>query len=288
VSYPQNTSSKSVLNNQEMFRLNTPLDSNGDIYEIDTSIKAIAIGPESDIQNARVWYPSAQNANGIETALVSVDDPFVGRMDALMSEEYPQLGSKRRILVASDDIGPVLPGMPRVESEGASDLIVWHKPSIDLLCYHQEPRFLPSTRSERQWQQAVTIYDNGGGDGISWYYFPVYRRKYFHVRFANPAGLTDYDFLLEGFTFHRSYRQIADGEYPSSNFDTIITWTAIANTFYGGEHIYYADRVPDISSPRAYPMGYFDYIRLAIRGDAIDGGSETTRLSFDVIATDWA
>lgn len=288
MSYPQAKSSKSVLEGQEFFRIHTELESNGDLYEVDTSAKAIVIGPNSDIQNVRVYYYDVQGNNQIESAIVSIDDPVVTRMNAFMAQEYPGLGAKARILIGSDDIVPHLPGMPLVEPQVQGDLIVWFKPVIDVLCYHRDPPSLPSTRGERQWQMPITILDRGEGTGISSYYFPHYRRKYFHVRFFNPALLTGYTFRLFGITFGQAVQTAGSEGYPGQFWDAIIGPVALGGIYNAGDYVLYAIHPPSLAAPRAYPMGYYDYILLVVSGDDVDGSDETTQLAFDAISTDWA
>jgi hypothetical protein len=287
VSYPQPHSSKSVLNGQEFFRLYTPIDSNGDIYEIDTSIKAIVIGPNSDIQNARVYYADEQEPSSIATALISVNDPFVTRMNALMASEYSLLGTEKRILVSSDDIVPH-PGQffvdPTADSVDEADLVVWHRPYLDLLCYHRDPPGLPATRAERQWQHSVTIYDRGEGEGASYYFFPHYRRKYFHCRFTNPTGDT-FNYSVWGGTFH-AFASVGGKEFPRL-VTPILAEGTIPSIPVGTHVVLYSDRVEDIASPGTHPIGYFDYMCVKVFGDALDGG-EGTGISMEVIVSDWA
>lgn len=291
MSYPQPKSSKSVLEGQEFFRLHTEFESNGDIYELDTSVKAIVIGPNSDIQNARVYYYDVQDLNSISEALISVDDPFVTRMNALMAQEYPGLGATARVLVTSDDIVPHLPGQyfaVDADNPHEDDIIVWQPPWLDLLCYHRDPPGLPASRSERQWQIGMRIVGRGlESEGVSWYFFPHYRRKYFHARLIDRNAGVGYTYTVYGVTLHPTGWVAGFEEYPTAQMTPLATGTLAApaagqTTF--SNTVLHADQVANLSAPTAHPIGYFDYMCIAIAGEET---GIADRLSAEIIASDW-
>lgn len=293
--YPQPLSSKSVLEGQEFFRLNTPFQSNGDIYEIDTSVKAIVIGPDSDIQNVRCYYYDVQAPGQIGSALISVNDPFVTRMNAFMGQEYPTLGAKARVLVTADDLVPhgdiIWDGVINSISYDPLDLVVTVPPQIDLLCYHRDPPATPASRAERSYQFNLTINDRGAGSGVSWYAFPFYRRKYFHARFINVTLLPSIEptYSIYGITFHPLNGAVYMA--PGTTVQLLATGT-IANFFStpasnGVTSVpIYTGLVPDQSAPGVHSVGYFDYIAIVIEGDELDGSA--FGISVDIITTDWA
>ncbi len=298
MSFPQPRSSISVLEGQEFFRLHTELQSNGDIYEIDTSVKGMVIGPNSDIQNVRIYYYDLQAPNQIGTALISVNDPFVTRMNALMANDYPGLGAKARVLVTSDDIIPHVGQtfiVSATEPNNTYDLQVWHRPWIDLMSYHRDPPATPATRAENQWQETVVIVGRApASTGVSWYFFPHYRRKYFHARFFSNVLTDTYTYNIYGVTLFpfRNFGAIGGGnEFPSVSMNLLTTGTVPARvgTVAGKvSAVLYSDRVPDISVPVAHPIGYYDYICVSLGGEEIGFTGDDTSLGFEVISTDWA
>jgi hypothetical protein len=291
-----------VIEGQEFFRLHTELQSNGDIYEIDTSVKGIVIGPNSDIQNARIHYPDAQSPGGIGSALVSVADPFVTRMNSFPSEGYPVANIAagvnpqnvpKKIVVSSDDILPH-PNQAFVvdaTNPDTADIVVWFPPFLDLLCYHRDPPATPTTRAERQWQVTPEITDRGATTGVGWYFFPHYRRKYFHVRMRNRDTTATFTWKVYGVTFFAYNGVAANYEYPSTNMLELASGTLGAAAGVGlyamDNVVLYADRVPDIATPATHPIGYFDYMCVSIAGDELSVAQNPV-VGFEVIASDYA
>lgn len=296
--YPQPKSSITVLNNQEYFRLFTELQSNGDIYEIDTSAKGLVIGPNSDVQNVRVYYFDEQAPyNKVNSALVSVSDPWIGRINALMDRNYPDPESRARILVTSEDLIPDIDqtwtsiGNPQVEFNPI-DLAVVNRPYIDLLCYHSTPPALPIARAERKWVYAPIINDRGDTSGISWYLFPHYRRKYFSMRVGSLAAIANPPYIeVYGITVlprgdgHPTLEGaiVAELRVGASQGD-VTSWV-----LYGD---YMLSWVDNGASPPTYvantPAGYYDYMLvqfICLPGEQLLDGTET---SMTVLSTDWA
>src|SRR5271154_733772 len=89
-----------VIRSQQFYRLKEAVESPGSIYEIDESALAIYIGPDSDISEVQVTYFNPDEPLGLETATVSVNGPFVGRLDALLKTTIPSTGQPARILLS--------------------------------------------------------------------------------------------------------------------------------------------------------------------------------------------
>ena len=101
----QPSSSASVQNSQELFRIYQPIESPGDIFEVDSSCKAVFIGQNSDVAEVRLQYFDEQEGPDLmNTVDVSVNGPFVGRMDALLDTTYASLGQKARVLAFPVDL----------------------------------------------------------------------------------------------------------------------------------------------------------------------------------------
>lgn len=93
-----------VLRSQDYYRLKQLVRSPGDIYELDASTKAIYIGPDSDIGEVLVQYFNPNAPNSVESAVVSINGPFVGRLDSMLASQVPATGQPGRILVSPVDI----------------------------------------------------------------------------------------------------------------------------------------------------------------------------------------
>lgn len=284
MSYPQPKSSISVLNSQDYFRLYTELESNGDIYEIDTSVKGLVIGPNSDIQTARIHYLERQGAGHIEQLLVGVSDPMLGRLDARMDLEYPLLGTPARILVTSDDLVPhpdqlaAFAGFGNYDAD-PGDYTVLNRPFIDLLGYHADPPAVPIARCERQWSYRLRITPRGQDDGVSWYFFPHYRRKYFHARFnCTIAVVGAVSARIFGVTLFPTIDAVPNmaGRLEAGPLNLPV---APGDT---DALVVYADR-NDVALP-SDPHGYFDYMCVMIAGPELALGE----ISMDIISSDWA
>jgi hypothetical protein len=95
---------QAVLRSQEFFRLKRVIQSPGDIFELNASTKAIYIGPDSDIGEIEVTYFNPDEPLGLETAKVSVNGPFVGRLDSSVVTQVSSTHQPARILVTPVDI----------------------------------------------------------------------------------------------------------------------------------------------------------------------------------------
>jgi len=61
MSYPPPNPDQYALNGYKFFRLNTPLISDGDMYESQQGANGFAIGPDSDISKVNIGYFDEQN-----------------------------------------------------------------------------------------------------------------------------------------------------------------------------------------------------------------------------------
>lgn len=189
MSYPQPTASQEVLEGQEIYRLNTLLDSSGDAYELNVSAKAFAIGPESDVARARVTY--FDPINGAQSFIVSVGCPWIGRIDALENENYPVGAVPGNIIVTPEDIVETKATIISSQSAFLTNFstISYIKPRLDLIAYLSEPRILPLKRADARYNGPLTITDVSDGSfsgdpNTSAILLPYYRRKYASIKLA--------------------------------------------------------------------------------------------------------
>ncbi len=94
----------SVQRSQEFYRLKEEILSQGAIFELNESAKAMYIGPDSDIGEVQVTYYNPDEPDQLETAVVSVNGPLVGRVDSLPISKVGSTGQPARILISPVDI----------------------------------------------------------------------------------------------------------------------------------------------------------------------------------------
>lgn len=174
-----NPSNNSVLRSQEFYRLKQTIRSPGDIFEIDVSTKAIYIGPDSDISEVALQYYNPDLPDAIETAVVAVNGPFVGRLDAMLASKIPTLNQPGRLLVSPVDI---------VDPTYSFDLFTpqreEHIPvTLDLMASLTPLPDIPAVRADRTlrlpsvpWTMGRTV-DDDGDNGSTSLFIPIYGRR---------------------------------------------------------------------------------------------------------------
>lgn len=172
---------QAVLRSQEYFRIKRKIQGPGDIFELDESAKAIYMGPDSDIGEVQVTYYNPDSPLGLETAVVSVNGPFVGRLDSLPVSIVPSTSQPARILVSPVDIvdnayiPPASIALRRFNIPALIDLIVAVKPinNIPEVRADRTLRF-PSVPYDRQFgPPPVPVGNNGSTELI----IPIYGRR---------------------------------------------------------------------------------------------------------------
>lgn len=185
MSYPQAKASQEVIEGQEVFRLKTVLESSGDVYEIDTSAKSFAIGPQSDISRVLITYfdPTRDDRSG--NFPVAVGAPFVGRIDSFSTEKYPLANTRAQILVSSEELinNAFLP-----EDFSPGDILAFQKPCLDLIAYLGNPVVSLSTeRPDRLYEGRIGM---PAAPRVTWIIVPWYGRKYASMQAINYAAGT--------------------------------------------------------------------------------------------------
>lgn len=188
--YPQPLASQSVANAQEFFRLTTQIESAGDIYEIDVSAKAIAIGPDSDIALLNVSYydqlapvsPGTLTSAQVSTAVVSPDRSFVARLDARLDQPYPGTGKKGRILLSLADFYTA--GYKPVLVPFDNGRLEIFRPVLDVMAYYEGvPSLIPQRSDKRYYWEYMAAPSQVGRK--SFVVVPFYGRKYASFDFNN-------------------------------------------------------------------------------------------------------
>lgn len=166
-----------VKRSQEYFRLKRTLQSPGDIFELDESSRAIYIGPDSDVGEVQITYFNPDEPLDLETAVVSVNGPFVGRVDTLLATKVSSTGQPARILVNAVDIVD-----NAYAPAGSLALRRFNVPTkIDLMVALQELPDIPAVRADRTLRFSQVPFDEagsgGGDDGSTDLLIPIYGRR---------------------------------------------------------------------------------------------------------------
>jgi hypothetical protein len=188
----------SVIRGQEYFRLKQVVQSPGDIYELNESTRAVYIGPDSDIAEARITYYNPSEPLGLETADVSVNGPFVGRVDALLATQVPSTGQPARILVSPVDI--VNNAYVRPSVFGTAPLRRFNiEAQIDLICALKTLPSIPQTRADKTLRfPNVPFGTDTPPDQSTDIVIPIYGRRMITCQFVAPihTGFFVYFYLV--------------------------------------------------------------------------------------------
>ncbi len=187
-----------VLNGKDFWRLRQELESVGDIFEIDVSCVALYVGPDSDAGNLRVvYFDPQQTPNELQEATISPGAPFLGRIDALLSQQIASTGQKARILVSPADLidnNYVRPGVTQ-------PAVTVRVPAfIDIVGVFGNLISVPQMRSDRRWQSPLLSVGAGGAGFVNStdIQFPIYGRKCWTVSVTRPSATQVLDVSIEG------------------------------------------------------------------------------------------
>jgi hypothetical protein len=187
----QEGSPEQVLENQDFFRLFERVESPGDIWEIDSSTKAIYVGPDSDLAEIALRYFNRQSSSTTKmtSATVAVNGPFVGRLDSLLATRYPVTNQQARILVTPVDI--VDPDYERPTGPTLVPARRWNAPiNVDLICALKPLPSIPEVRADRTYRLPRVPFNNEDGeedDGSTDIVIPIYGRRMVTVQFITPV-----------------------------------------------------------------------------------------------------
>lgn len=180
MTFPVTSSVNALTNQQEVWNLNTQIESAGDIYESEVSAKAFAIGPNSDVAQVKVSYFDATETDKVNEQIVSVDRPWAGRLDANLLERYSTT-QVARMLISLVDIPPPEGFLPPSHVAGQRVVIV--RPVVQVLQFlSPQPDYAPA--------RADKIYRFNSISSLNlalplWYIVPFYGRKSGQVTFKN-------------------------------------------------------------------------------------------------------
>ena len=268
MSYPQPPASGEVLQGSEFYRLFTRMASAGDVYEMDVSAKAFVIGPQSDISRVRVTSWDKDLPGNVQSFTVSVDDPFLGRVDSFGTQKWPGANTPAHVLISPEDFFTFW--QPVVL---AQDIVTRVNPSIDLLAYLAPPAATPAKRDDFVQKGRLTI--AAGGSGVTTLLYPFYRRKYASIQITNFAAVA-FTLDITGIVF------TPDGTAPYASPDSakvqqtpIVTAGAIGAAPFNAQF-----------EVKASTDGLHDYLMVQFRGAPIDGAAVADTINYTVRFTD--
>ncbi len=211
MTFPQTSAETAILNGQGYWRLFTPLESSGDIFESQVSARAVVVGPESDVSRINLTYYDQQSANAANQLCVSIDKPLVGRIDALFSTPYNS-GDRARVLISAADLLPPSNYTPQ-GFDPANDVLEIVQPRIDLYYYlNEQPDFIPPRSDRFHLFEALPF--SGTFDETIWYVIPFYGRRFAECTFKSLGVVTQPAVNVEVF---------------GANFSNIIADAALAD-----------------------------------------------------------
>jgi hypothetical protein len=262
--------SKAVLNGQEVFRFNQLINDGGDIYEFDSGSKGFVVGPQSDLAQYRINYYDDQEPDKIGESVVSVDNPLLSRVDALLDREYPSAKIPGNILVSPVDF--IDPGWKPagwrnyVDPFTAFDSLACY-PSlrVDLISHLKDPGVVSPRRDDR-----IYRFSRFGGAAVAgslgWYFIPMYGRRFYECLFHHHGDVGTYTFNFYGVTLSPGVQDSVGSTDPGETKAIMVPLVANQTVTQGNtmRRIFTADT-----------EGMYDLIIFSIEGDTglADGGS---------------
>ena len=185
-----NQDNQAVLRSQEYFRLKQVVQSPGDVYELDQSLRALYIGPDSDVAEVQMTYFNPDEPLALETAVVSINGPFVGRVDTLLKTKVPSTGQPARILLSPVDIVDNAYVPPNSIAQRRFNVPA----VIDVIAALKTLPDIPSVRADRTYRfpgvPFTTFRTFPPDDGSTDLILPIYGRRMVTVNVVSTAAVT--------------------------------------------------------------------------------------------------
>lgn len=189
MSYPQPNPDQYALNGYKFFRLNTPLTSDGDMYESQQGAMGFAIGPESDISKVNIGYYDEQVPGFLNQFAITPERSFPGFIAARNDAGYAPSSRPGRTLIWADELYNPTWNPSFVDVAGRTDFEV---PVMDVVQY-----FAPSGLAMNQgrndkeyWYDFIEAPAADPGVVNAWtVVIPWYGRRYFDVTWQNNQAI---------------------------------------------------------------------------------------------------
>ncbi len=187
MSYPQPNADLYAINGSKFFRLNTPLVSDGDIYESAQSTAGLAIGPDSDISKVNIAYFDDQ-VQGFQNQLaISPQRPFPGLIAARNEVGYEPSNVPGRILMWPDDL--YNPDWRPSDFDPGQWRLDFVQPVLDVVEYFSPVGQVVGRNDKTYRYHQIPINNsNGGFWGLV---IPFYGRRYASIFFGNLRVTND-------------------------------------------------------------------------------------------------
>ncbi len=186
MSYPQPNFDQYALNGYKFARLNTPLISDGDIYESAQGAQGFAIGPDSDISKVNIGYFDDQVPRFLNQFAITPDRPFPGLVAARNEVTYQPSGRPGRTLIWSDELYNNTWSPSFIDIAGRIDFEV---PVMDVIQYFAPAAAaMNSGRNDKEyWYDFLNAPANEFGPNAWVLVIPFYGRRFFSMNFVSDA-----------------------------------------------------------------------------------------------------
>ena len=301
MTFPIPESSKAVLRAQDLWRVNTVLESSGDIFESEVSGLAFVIGPQSDINQVLISYFDDLEADTINEVLVDVNKPWIGRIDALASTKY-STGDRARIFFTPNVwLPPGLQGgvegtatddlfVPPSAPSGSNILII--PPRIEVLQYLKNTPTIIAPRVDKRYLFESITYPF---TGVTYYLVPFYGRRFatIQAKTLNLSGAVDMALYVYGYNFTTT--SITDSVYTgftptltgSGTQEKLLAWDMITKDDVSGGELATVTMEVASNGVGTEGAGGWNYIGIAVRpADDAAVSNEPEAISIQITTKD--
>ncbi|MDX1421488.1 MAG: hypothetical protein R3322_00020 [Kiloniellales bacterium] len=185
--------------------MSTLIETSGDLYTADSSLRAIALGPNSDVAQVQLTYIDANNRLRSGSIILDARKALVGRLDALLTQQYSS-GQRGQLFITLLDWMPPAGFQPN--DFLANDFLSMITPRLDLLGYLKEQPTYISARADAVWEFDTVQNAPGAPAPQTWYGVPAYGRRTLDVGFKlidNDLAMPDADITVFGINFTSTY-----------------------------------------------------------------------------------
>lgn len=238
-----NPATLAVTRGQEYFRLTERILSVGAIFTIDQSLKAVVIGPQSELSELVLNYYDPQEPGSQNQVIVTPGTPFIGRIDALGATTFPVSGNPAVITAFPNQATTVAVPVPNIVP-----------PLLDVLFYFSDPSNVTLRRANFFSRQRFNYLDTVPGDFENVALLPYFGRQKGSVQFNNQTAGESYEFGVE---------QVRIGSPPSgAGTNTMSRDIAVSATVApGGNAVIAWDAATE---------GFFDFVLIKVKGSGAD------------------
>jgi hypothetical protein len=182
MSYPQPPAENALIALERFYRLNTPLVSDGDIYEAAVGASAFALGPDSDVANVNIGYFTGQGTpTFMQTISVGPGVTVAAEIFATNQQYMPSKRPGRILLWPEERYNPDTSAL--FSDPSRVDTI---PPVLDVIQFFgPPPASLDGRRKDKRY-----YFQQLPSNGVDDYYLivPYYGRRYANIKLWNCPG----------------------------------------------------------------------------------------------------